>query len=332
MKVVRWNSDTAAGSPDAYTGAIVFDAFGPPHVLRPIRLAAPHAGPGEVRVRVKAAGVQPFDTALRAGRMSGSAAAFLEKYVAVEFPQCLGNEFAGIVDEVGTDVAGVAPGDAVIGWSVMNSYAECVVVSADRIVGKPPAMPWDEAGALSASGQTAHTALRALGIGVGDTLLVHAAAGGVGSIAVQLARAWGARVIGTASARNHDFLRELGAEPVAYGPGLVERVRRLAPHGVSAALDAYGGEAFDASLKLVDDWRRIATLVEFARAAKLGALAVRSDRSAARLGELTAAWERGALRVPIRERYALHNAAQAHRDVEYGHGRGKVVLMVEVAA
>ena len=326
MKIVRWNSDVASGSSDATACAMVFDAFGPPGVLRPMRYAAPQAGPGEVRVRVKAAGVQPFDTALRRGRLARDVA------LRVEFPQCLGNEFAGIVDEVGAGVAGVASGDEVIGWTIMASYAERVVVGADQIAAKPRAMPWDEAGALSASGQAAHTALHALGIGFGDTLLVHAAAGGVGSIAVQLARAWGARVIGTASPRNHDFLRELGAEPVAYGPGLVERVRRLAPHGVSAALDAHGGEAFDASLKLVDDGRRVATLVDIERARKLGALAVRADRSAARLAELTAAWERGVLRVPIRARYALHNAAQAHRDVEYGHGCGKVVLMVEVAA
>ena len=323
MKIVRWNSDTAAGTPEATACAVAFDAFGPPEVLRAVRVAVPQPGSGEVRVRVKAAGVQPFDAAVRAGRMTA---------LPVTFPQCPGNEFAGIVDAVGEGVAGVALGDEVIGWNVMGCYAERVAVSASQIVGKPRAMPWDEAGGLSASGQTAHTALRALGVGLGDMLLVHGAAGGVGSLAVQLARTWGARVIGTASPGNHDYLRELGAEPVAYGPGLVERVRRLAAHDVSAVLDTRGGDAFDASLKLVGDWRRIATLVEFDRAKKLGALAVRSERSAARLAELVALWERGALRVPIRARYALHNAAQAHRDVEYGHGRGKVVLMVEVAA
>lgn len=323
MKIMRWSgAGCGAGAPDATADAIVFDAFGPPEVLRAIRVAVPQPAAGAVRVRVKAAGVQPFDARLRAGRTG----------TAVTFPQCPGNEFAGIVDALGAGVTALAPGDEVIGWRTMGGHAQFVTVDAGNLVAKPRAMPWDEAGCLSASGQAAHTALRALGVGLGDTLLVHAAAGGVGSLAVQLARAWGARVIGTASVRNHDFVRSLGAEPVAYGPGLVERVRRLAPHGVSAALDAHGGEAFDASLALVDDPRRIATLVEFERGRSAGALVVRSRRSAARLGELVAAWERGALRVPIRARYAMHNAIEAHRDVEYGHGRGKVVLMVEVSA
>ena len=329
MKAIAGAADAVSGhaaTGDATARAVAFHVFGGPEVLRTIRVATPPPAHGELRVRVKAAGVQPIDCALRAGRLSASAA------FPIAFPQCLGNEFAGIVEAVGEGVHAFAPGDEVIGWKMMACHAESIAVDARNVVMKPRAMPWDEAGCLSASGQTAHTALRTLGVGAGDTVLIHAAAGGVGSLAVQLARAWGARVIGTASVANHDFLRALGAEPVAYGDGLVDRVRALAPYGVTAALDAAGGEAIDASLALVDDRRRIATLVDFARAGELGIVGVRSLRTAMRLNELVNLWTSGMLRVPIRARYALDNASEAHRDVERRHGYGKVALMIEVAA
>jgi NADPH:quinone reductase-like Zn-dependent oxidoreductase len=302
--------------------AVAFSSYGPPDVLRLIDVADPDIGAGQVRVRVKAAGVQPFDARFRGGLFRG--------YVPARFPQTLGGEFAGVIDRVGEGVTELVPGDEVLGYVWQAAYAERVVVGVDEVVAKPPGMPWAEAGALSASGQTAHTALRELGVGAGETVLIHAAAGGVGSVAVQLGRAWGATVVGTASEGNHDYLRSLGAIPVAYGEGLVDRVRMAAPRGVDAALDAHGGEeAIGASVALVADRDRVGTLTGRDAAARLGIRLIGTQRSADRLAELVALWEQGGLRVHVRRTFPLERAADAHREVETGHGRGKVVLTVD---
>ncbi|CAG7606988.1 2-haloacrylate reductase [Paenibacillus solanacearum] len=301
--------------------AAAFSSFGPAEVLQVMRFADPQAGPGQVRVRVKAAGVQPVDTAVRGG-WSGNG-------FPVQFPQIVGNEFAGLVDQIGEGVTGFALGAGVLGWSVLACYAEYVVVGVDQIALKPEGMSWLEAGALSASGQTAHTALEELGVGAGDRLLVHAAAGGVGTMAVQLAHAAGATVIGTASPRNHDYLRSLGAIPVAYGEGLAARVRALAPGGVDAAFDAVGGEALRVSAELVADKVRIGTIVDYAAAERLGVRTLRSKRSVHRLNALLDLYEQGKLGVSIWKSFPLERASDAHKEVETGHVRGKVVLTVE---
>ncbi|MFJ9694066.1 NADP-dependent oxidoreductase [Kitasatospora sp. NPDC101183] len=298
--------------------AVVVPEFGGPEVLRIAALPDPEPGPGEVRVRVHAAGVQPVDLAVRAGYSPPGAVLAL--------PAVLGNEFAGVVDRLGPGVEGWKAGDEVIGFRTLTAQAELVVVDAGQLVAKPAAMPWEQAGALSASGQTAHTALGVLGVGPGDTLLVHGASGGVGTVAVQLARALGATVVATASERNHDYLRGLGAIPVAYGEGLAERVRAVAPQGVDAALDAAGRGALEASLGLVADRGRIGTLVDFEGAAEHGVHAVRTDRTAERLGLLVGLWESGTLRLEIAEALPMEKAAEAHRLVGTGHVRGKVVL------
>ncbi|GIJ26787.1 hypothetical protein Vqi01_19490 [Micromonospora qiuiae] len=215
-------------------------------------------------MRVRAAGVQPFDCAVRAG--------WTPPGTPPGFPRIPGNEFAGVVDQIGEGVTGIAVGTEVLGFDLLNAYAEHVVVPAGHVTAKPAGMPWEVAGGFSAAAQTAHIALRELNVGKGDTVLIHGAAGAVGTVAVQLAVQWGATVIGTAREVNHDYLRSLGAIPVAYGDGLLERVRAVAPDGVDAALDGAGGEALAVSLALVAD---------------------------------------------------------AHRVVETGHGRGKVVLTVE---
>lgn len=160
-------------------------------------------------------------------------------------------------------------------------------------------------------------------------MLIHAAAGGVGTIAVQLARAWGATVIGTASERNHDYLRSLGAIPVAYGDGLIDRVRSIKPDGVDAVFDAAGGEALLDSLALVQNKNRIGTIVAFELAQKLGVRVIRSQRSVDRLAELAELYEQGKLHIHIRKTFPLHQAADAHREIESGHGRGKVVLVMD---
>jgi NADPH:quinone reductase-like Zn-dependent oxidoreductase len=300
--------------------AAVFDRYGPPEVLRVVDLPAPVPRADQVRVRVRSAGVQPFDTYVRRGVPGFSAEAF---------PQQLGQEFSGVVDRPGRAVTGWVEGDEVLGWARLTSHAEYVVTDADAIVPKPGDMPWDAAGALSSSGQTAATALRALRLGPGQTVLIHAAAGGVGTMAVQVARARGARVIGTASTTNHAYLSDLGAIPVAYGPDLIDRVRAVAPDGVDAVLDAAGGQALQDSLDIVRDRSRIATLVDHDRADELGVCGVRARLGAGQLDELVALHQAGVLRVVIRAAFPLERIVDAHRAVEARHGAGKVVLRVE---
>ncbi len=301
--------------------AVAFHSPGTPDVLQIMEFDPPVPKLNQVRVKVKAAGVQPVDCAIRGQGFSPPG-------VEIRYPQILGNEFAGIIDVVGAGVEDFSVGDEVIGWSLLSSYAEYVVVPTSQIVKKPKSMSWEEAGVFTASGQTAHTALQELGIGKGDTLLVHAAAGGVGTFAVQLARAWGATVIGTASPNNHDYLRTLGAIPVTYGEGLVERVRKLAPNGIDAALDAAGEEALRASIELIQDKKRIGTIVAFDLSNQLGTIPIRSKRSVFRLSELTQMYEKGLLRVFLSQTFPLHRAADAHRAVETRHVRGKIALIV----
>lgn len=302
--------------------AVAFHSPGTPDVLQLMEFGTPVPGSGQVRVKVKAAGVQPVDCAIRGQGFSPPG-------VQIRYPQILGNEFAGIIDMVGDEVESFSVGNEVIGWSLLSCYAEYVVIPTSQLVRKPKNMPWEEAGVLTASGQTAYTALQELGVSKGDTVLIHAAAGGVGTFAVQLARAWGATVIGTASPRNHEYLRSLGVIPVTYGEGLVERVRELAPKGVDVALDAAGEEALRASVELVHDKKRIGTIVAFDLSEELGTIPIRSKRSVSRLSELTQMYEQGLLRVVISQSFPLHQAADAHKAVETGHVRGKIVLTVD---
>lgn len=299
--------------------AVIFSEYGGPEVLRILEGEPPVPGPGQVRVRARAAGVQPADCLFR----SGAAHAWMP----ARFPQRLGNEFAGVIDAVGEGVAGFVVGDEVLGWAMLSSHADHVLAGPDEIVAKPPEMPWPAAGALSASGQTAATALKLLAVSTGDTVLVHAAAGGVGSFAVQLALAGGARVIGTASESNHGYLRDLGATPVVYGEGLAARIRELADGPVTVSLDASGTvAALEASLEVVADRDRIGTVAYQPAAERLGIQRLSTQRSAAQLRELTELFSAGRLRVSIQHCFQLEQAADAHRAVETGHVRGKVVL------
>lgn len=300
--------------------AAAIDAFGSAAVLTLHETAAPVPAPGEVLVRVVVAGVQLTDAAIRGGWTPPGAT--------IEFPQVLGNEFAGVIEDVGPGGTEWAPGDEVAGFRVLGCYAELVAVPASQVVRKPDVVPWAAAGVLSASGQTAHTAVEALGVGAGDTVVVHGAAGGVGTVFVQLAVDRGARVIGTASAANHDYLRQLGVVAVEYGPGQLERIQQVAPDGIDVVLDAAGHDNLRTAVELVDDRQRIATIVDMALAQELGCRFIRSDRSATRLQDVMDRLERGTLRIHVRRMYDLEDAAAAHRDVESGHGRGKIALMI----
>lgn len=294
---------------------------GGPDVLRLIEVDAPQAGPGQVRLRVKAAGVQPFDIAVVDGSIHG------QRDRAV--PQIPGNEFAGVVDQVGDAVTDVALGDEVLGYGTLNSYSEYLVVDPGQITAKPVNMPWEVAGGFSAGAQTADIGLREIGVNAGDVVLIHGAAGAVGSIAVQLCRLWGATVIGAARPAQHDYLRTLGAIPIAYGDGFVDAVRALSPRGVDACLDGVGGEALQSALELVPDRSRILTLVEHGRAAQLGIRTTPLTRSAARLAALADLYGQGKLTMHVLDVFPLARAADAHRRYMAGNIRGKIVITID---
>ncbi|MEV5675224.1 MULTISPECIES: NADP-dependent oxidoreductase [unclassified Streptomyces] len=301
--------------------AAAFAEFGTADVLRTTELDAPQAGPGQVRVNVKAAGVMPYDPAVRAGWTPAG--------YTMNFPEIPGNEFAGVIDEIGEGVTGFAVGDEVLGFSMLKCYAEYLAVGADQIVRKPAGMTWEAAGGFPGNAQGAALAMEVLAVGEGDTLLIHGASGGLGTLTIQLAKRLGAAaVIATASEPNHEYLRSLGAIPVAYGEGVVDRVRAAAPQGVDAALDLAGEEALRASVELVEDRKRIGTMVAYHLHEELGVQVVRGERTAERLAGMVERYDRGELTVHLREVYPLDRAADAHRDVESGHGRGKVVISI----
>jgi NADPH2:quinone reductase len=309
---------------------VVATAFGGPEVLSVLEQAVEGPGAGEVRVAVRAAGINPVDWKLYSGLMGADVGSL---------PMRLGFEAAGVVTGVGSNAVGpagpLAVGDEVIAYRVDGGYADELVIPASAVVPKPAAMSWEAAGGLMLAGATAIHALAAAGVGGGETVLVHAAAGGVGLMVVQVAVARGAHVIGTASEGNHEYLRELGAEPTTYGEGLADRVRALAPDGVDAAIDCIGtDEAVDVSLELVADRDRIVSIAAFPRGAEVGIKMIGGGpgadpgtelRNAARL-QLTALVEQGKLSVRARS-FALDDVAEAHREGQAGHVTGKLVLV-----
>lgn len=312
------------------TRAVVATAFGGPEVLAlaEVELASP--APDEISVDIRAAGVNPVDAKLYSGMMG----------TAMPLPMRLGMEAAGVVTAAGAAAVGprgpISVGDEVIVYRVAGAYADQLVVPASAAVPKPAAMSWEAAAGLMLAGSTAVHALTVTGVDASTTLLVHGAAGGVGLMAVQVALGRGARVIGTASPARHDVLRALGVEPVAYGPGLADRVRALAPNGIDAAIDTVGtDEAIDVSLELVPDRARIVTIAGFARGLQEGIKAIggvpgadpgTDIRMNARL-ELVDLVAAGGLAVTVAAAYPLAEAAAAHRAILSGHTSGKIVLV-----
>ncbi|WP_405390094.1 NADP-dependent oxidoreductase [Streptomyces sp. NBC_01102] len=302
--------------------AIVYEEFGGPEVLRLTRVDDVHPGPGQIRVAVRAAGVNPVDHKIRNG--------WMEAAFPTPLPATPGSEFAGVVDETGEGVTGPAVGDEVLGRSVTGAYAAYVLADADAVAPRPEGLGWEEAAALPVATATAARVLDELAVTAGDTLLLHGAAGAVGSAAVQLATARGATVVGTASPANHDYLRVLGAVPVAYGEGLVERVRAAAPQGVDAVFDAAGKGALADSVELRGGTDRIVTIAD-ADAPKYG-VAFSAGGGAPvdegqRLAEYAAMAAVGELRIPVAQTFALRDAARAQELSEAGHVRGKLVLV-----
>jgi NADPH:quinone reductase-like Zn-dependent oxidoreductase len=297
--------------------AVRFSQFGGPEVLEIVDLPDPHPGPGEVRIAVRAAGVNPSDWKKRNGLMDG------------ELPQTLGHEAAGVVDELGEGVTDAAVGDRVFGFSTEGAaQAELAVLSYYAPI--PPPLDFSRAAALPAAIETATRALDQLGVGDGSRLLINGASGSVGSAAAQLAVARGARVIGTASPANHDYLRALGAEPVAYGEGLAGRVRALAPDGVDVALDVAGSGVLPELIELAGGAGHVVTVADFAGAREHGVLFSSGDagRAVHALGEIGGLIESGRFALPVARTFPLAEVAEAHRVSEHGRVRGKLVLLV----
>ena len=299
--------------------AVTFNEYGGPEVLEVTEVDEPHAGPGQVRIGVRGAGVNPIDWKLRSGAMA--------QFAPVEFPVITGREAAGVVDEVGAGVSGTEPGDAVFGWTVDGGAAEYAVLSA--WASKPAELSFEEAAGMPVAVETPIRVFSVLGgLGEGQTIVINGAAGGVGGMAVQLAKARGARVIGTASERNHEYLRELGAEPTTYGEGLADRVRALAPDGVDLAFDTAGKGDIPALIELTGDPAKVATVADFS-AAELGVKVTGGGdgRHTEALGEAAELVRQGRLRVTIAGTFGFSQAAEAHRLSESGHTRGKLVLL-----
>lgn len=283
----------------------------------------PKVGPGEVLVEVRSAGVNPVDWKILGGG--------LDAMMNATFPVVPGWDVSGVVREVGPDTPEFSPGDEVIGyarkdWVQAGTFAELVTVPVRALARKPAALGWDEAAGLPLAGQTAYRTLKRLEVGEGTTLLIHAAAGGVGLLAVQVALALGGTVIGTASEANHDRLRSLGATPVAYGDGLVERVREIAPAGVDAVADFVGG-VLEQTLGVLAAGGRHASVADPAVREHGGAWVwVRPD--GAELQWLADLADRGALTVDVAGSYPLEEVGQAFARSREGHVRGKLVIRV----
>lgn len=303
--------------------AMTYDTYGGVEVLSETRIQVPKVGPGEVLVRVRCASVNPVDWKIMAGGLDG--------LMDVVYPVVPGWDVAGTVEYVGIDTPEFTAGDEVVAYARKDyvhggTFAEFVTVPVRALAPKPASLTWQQAAGLPLAGLTAYQLLTRLDTGKEDTVLVHGAAGGVGSLGVQIARALGARVIGTASARNHDRLRELGCEPVEYGDGLADRVRALAPDGVTVVADFVGG-VLDATLAVLAEGGRHASIADHA---VLGAggqwMWVRPvGDDLAELGRLADA---GQLTVTVAETFPLAELAAAFELSREGHTAGKIVLEV----
>lgn len=300
---------------------VQFSEYGGTEVLRVVDAPVPSAGPGQVRVAVRAAGVNPIDSRIMQG--------FMREVMPLELPGGLGSDLAGVVEQVGAGVTAFQVGDEVLGSSLTPAISEYALADSANLVAKPAEIGWDVAGSVAGAGGTAWNVLNRLQVREGETLLVHAAAGGVGTFAVQLAVARGVRVIGTAGEHNFDYLKSIGAEPVRYGDGLLERVRAVAPDGVDAVLDASGRGEIPLSIELAGGPERVLTLVAFDAAdtgIQIFVGGTGDDRGPA-LREIVSLIERGLLTVPIWRAFPLDETAAALEASSAGHLRGKIVVL-----
>jgi NADPH:quinone reductase-like Zn-dependent oxidoreductase len=301
--------------------AVRFDEYGGIDVLEVVDVPRPAPGPGQALIQVKAAGINPGEAKIREG--------LLHARWPATFPSGQGSDLAGIVAETGPGVTGFAAGDEVIGWTDNRaSQAEYVAVEEQHLTAKPAGVPWAVAGALFVAGATAYAAVRAVDLTAGDTVVVSGAAGGVGSLAIQLARRAGASVIGLASEAHFQWLARHGVVPVTYGDGVAERIRQAASK-VDAFVDTYGAEYVQLALEMGVEPSRIDTIANFEAVARFG---VKGDGSAAGssasvLAELAALIAAAELEVPIAATFPLDRVQDAYRRLAEGHLLGKIVLL-----
>jgi NADPH:quinone reductase-like Zn-dependent oxidoreductase len=302
--------------------AVQFDEYGGLDVLTVREVELKEPGKEDVLVEVRAAGINPGEASIRKG--------LLEDRWPSTFPSGQGSDLAGVVKEVGIDVEGFAIGDEVLGWSEeRSSHAEGVVVPADQLIRKPADLDWPEAGALYVVGVTAFAAVRAADIKEGDSVVVSAAAGGVGTVTVQLLRVRGANVVGLASEEHHDWLRAKGVTPVTYGEGALQRILEATPDGIDAFIDLYGPEYIDLAVQLGVPPEKIETIIAYERAQEVGAKTEGSSDASSpeillEMAELVAA---GKIEVPIAGEYPLDEVREAFEQLEERHTLGKIVLV-----
>ncbi len=302
--------------------AVRFDHYGDRDVLYIAEVAVPSPPPGEVVVAVRAAGINPGEASIRTGALAAIFPA--------TFPSGEGSDLAGVVHAIGDGVTEFAVGDAVLGWSWRrSSHAEYVAVPVTQLIAKPAALSWEVAGALYVVAATAYAAVRAVGAGPGDTVAVSAAAGGVGTVVVQLLRTKGATVLGIASPSNHDWLTAHGVTPVAYGDGIADRLRAAAPHGIDAFIDLFGPDYVELAVALGIKPDRINTIIARAKAQEVGAKTEGSVEASttAVLSEMAALVTSGQIEIPIAATYPLEQVRDAFAELEQRHTHGKIVLI-----
>jgi len=302
--------------------AVRFDEYGDIDVLKVVEVPRPVPGPGQVLVKVKAAGINPGEASIRKG--------LLHAMWPATFPSGEGSDLAGVVDEVGPGVSRFAVGDEVLGFvDTRSSQAELVVAEVDHLVPRPPGVPWEVAGSLFVVGTTAYASVRAVQLDRGDTVVVSGAAGGVGSVAVQLAVAAGATVIGLASEGHHQWLSDHGVIPVTYGDGVVERITKESNGHIDAFIDTFGGGYVEMAIGLGVAPDRIDTIIDREAAQKYG---TKTDGSATAataevLAELAGLIAEGHLEIPVAQVHPLAEVRQAFRELEERHTLGKIVLV-----
>jgi len=297
--------------------AVQFAEYGGPEVLRVVEVDEPHAGAGQVRITVRAAGVNAIDWKIRAG--------YMRAQMPLPLPAGTGMDAAGVVDEVGDGVGDVAVGDAVFG-SGSATFAEYAVLSS--WAAKPAGLSFQEAAGYPIPVETAMRIMNQVGVQPGETLLVSGAAGGVGSTVLQIARQRGITVIGTASERNQDYLRSLGAVPTTYGPGLIERVRALAPHGVDAALDIAGSGVIPALIELTGAPAKVLSIADFSAPEHGAQVSTTATNAAGAFAEAARLFTVGAFRLPVEKTFPLAAAADAQAASAAGHVAGRLVVTV----
>jgi NADPH2:quinone reductase len=302
--------------------AVRFDHYGDREVLCVADVEIPVPAAGEVVVEVRAAAINPGEASIRNGALA-------EMFPAT-FPSGEGSDLAGIVSAIGDGVTEFAVGDEVLGWSWRrSSHAEYVAVPVTQLIGKPAGLSWEVAGSLYVVGCTAYAAVRAVGAGKGDTVAVSAAAGGVGTVVVQLLRIRGATVLGIASESNHEWLASRGAIPVSYGDGLADRLRAAAPDGIDAFIDLFGPEYVQLAFDLGIEPARIETIIAREKAQELGAKAEGSGDASTTdvLSEMAGLVASGQIEIPIAATYPLEKVRDAFAQIEERHTHGKIVLI-----